>query len=68
VLKEEEEDKLIEDAKLLERLGCFALVLEKYPHLAEKSGAKYCNSSNRYWRWWWRRWTGFSYSRYVRNE
>jgi 3-methyl-2-oxobutanoate hydroxymethyltransferase len=28
--KEEEEDKLIEDAQLLERLGCFALVLEKY--------------------------------------
>jgi 3-methyl-2-oxobutanoate hydroxymethyltransferase len=31
VQKEEEEaDKLIEDAQLLERLGCFALVLEKY--------------------------------------
>jgi 3-methyl-2-oxobutanoate hydroxymethyltransferase len=29
VQKEEEEaDKLIEDAQLLERLGCFALVLE----------------------------------------
>jgi 3-methyl-2-oxobutanoate hydroxymethyltransferase len=27
--KEEEADKLVEDAKLLERLGCFALVLEK---------------------------------------
>jgi 3-methyl-2-oxobutanoate hydroxymethyltransferase len=27
----------VEDAKLLERLGCFALVLEKIPaHLAEK--------------------------------
>jgi 3-methyl-2-oxobutanoate hydroxymethyltransferase len=35
--KEEEADKLVEDAKLLERLGCFALVLEKIPaHLAEK--------------------------------
>jgi 3-methyl-2-oxobutanoate hydroxymethyltransferase len=32
--KEEEEadDKLVEDAKLLERLGCFALVLEKSQH------------------------------------
>jgi 3-methyl-2-oxobutanoate hydroxymethyltransferase len=28
--EEEEADKLIEDAQLLERLGCFALVLEKY--------------------------------------
>lgn len=35
--EEEEADKLIEDAKLLERLGCFALVLEKIPaDLAEK--------------------------------
>jgi 3-methyl-2-oxobutanoate hydroxymethyltransferase len=35
--EEEEADKLVEDAKLLERLGCFALVLEKIPaHLAER--------------------------------
>ena len=36
--KEDEEAKqLIEDAKLLERTGCFAIVLEKIPaHLAEK--------------------------------
>ena len=35
--EEEEAEKLIEDAKLLENLGCFALVLEKIPaHLAEK--------------------------------
>ena len=35
--EEDEADKLVEDAKLLERLGCFALVLEKIPaHLAEK--------------------------------
>lgn len=35
--EEEEADKLIEDAKLLERLGCFSLVLEKIPaHLAKK--------------------------------
>ncbi|RTY73483.1 3-methyl-2-oxobutanoate hydroxymethyltransferase [Flavobacterium sp. LS1P28] len=35
--EEEEAHKLIEDAKLLEILGCFALVLEKIPaHLAEK--------------------------------
>ena len=32
-----EAEKLLEDAKLLEKLGCFALVLEKIPaHLAEK--------------------------------
>jgi 3-methyl-2-oxobutanoate hydroxymethyltransferase len=32
-----EAEKLMEDAKLLEKLGCFALVLEKIPaHLAEK--------------------------------
>lgn len=35
--EEAEADKLIEDAKLLEKLGCFALVLEKIPaHLAAK--------------------------------
>ena len=33
--EDEEATKLIEDAKLLERIGCFALVLEKIPaHLA----------------------------------
>ena len=32
-----EAEKLIEDAKLIEKLGCFALVLEKIPaHLAQK--------------------------------
>ena len=32
-----EAEKLLEDAKLLEKLGCFALVVEKIPaHLAEK--------------------------------
>jgi 3-methyl-2-oxobutanoate hydroxymethyltransferase len=35
--EDEEAEKLIEDAKLLEKIGCFALVLEKIPaHLAEK--------------------------------
>lgn len=35
--EEAEAEKLIEDAKLLEKLGCFALVLEKIPaHLAAK--------------------------------
>jgi 3-methyl-2-oxobutanoate hydroxymethyltransferase len=35
--EEEEADKLIEDAKMLEKVGCFALVLEKIPaHLATK--------------------------------
>ncbi|WP_348797037.1 3-methyl-2-oxobutanoate hydroxymethyltransferase [Flavobacterium adhaerens] len=35
--EEQEAEKLIEDAKLLEQLGCFALVLEKIPaELAEK--------------------------------
>jgi ketopantoate hydroxymethyltransferase len=32
--KRKKYDKLVEDAKLLERLGCFALVL--VAHLAEK--------------------------------
>ncbi|MFN7419960.1 MAG: 3-methyl-2-oxobutanoate hydroxymethyltransferase [Flavobacterium sp.] len=36
-----EAEKLLEDAKLLERLGCFALVLEKIPAaLAEKVAAQ----------------------------
>ncbi len=35
--EDEEATKLMEDAKLLESLGCFALVVEKIPaHLAEK--------------------------------
>ncbi len=35
--EDEEADKLIEDAKMLERIGCFALVLEKIPaKLAKK--------------------------------
>lgn len=35
--EDEEADKLIEDAKMLERVGCFALVLEKIPaSLAKK--------------------------------
>lgn len=35
--EEEEAEKLIEDAKMLERIGCFALVLEKIPaKLAQK--------------------------------
>ena len=34
--EEEEAEKLLDDAKLLEKIGCFALVLEKIPaHLAE---------------------------------
>ena len=36
-IEEAEAEKLLLDAKLLEKLGCFALVLEKIPaHLAEK--------------------------------
>lgn len=35
--EEEEADELLEDAKMLERIGCFALVLEKIPaKLAQK--------------------------------
>ncbi|HQE33543.1 3-methyl-2-oxobutanoate hydroxymethyltransferase [Flavobacterium alvei] len=35
--EEEEAEKLIEDAKLLEKLGCFAIVIEKVPaELAQK--------------------------------
>jgi 3-methyl-2-oxobutanoate hydroxymethyltransferase len=35
--EDDEADKLLEDAKMLEKIGCFALVLEKIPaHLAAK--------------------------------
>ena len=35
--EDEEAEKLLEDAKMLEKIGCFALVLEKIPaHLAAK--------------------------------
>jgi 3-methyl-2-oxobutanoate hydroxymethyltransferase len=35
--EEQEAEKLLEDAKMLEKIGCFALVLEKIPaHLAAK--------------------------------
>lgn len=35
--EDEEAEKLLEDAKMLERIGCFAIVLEKIPaHLAQK--------------------------------
>jgi 3-methyl-2-oxobutanoate hydroxymethyltransferase len=35
--EDEEAQKLMEDAKMLERIGCFAVVLEKIPaHLAQK--------------------------------
>ncbi len=35
--EEDEAEKLISDAKMLEKIGCFALVLEKIPaHLAQK--------------------------------
>lgn len=38
--EEEEADKLLEDAKLLEQLGCFALVLEKVPAALAKKVAE----------------------------
>jgi len=38
--KEEEADKLIADAKLLEELGCFAIVLEKVPAKLAKDVAE----------------------------
>ena len=38
--EEEEADKLIEDAKMLERVGCFALVLEKIPATLAKKVAE----------------------------
>ncbi len=34
--EEEEAERLLEDAKLLEELGCFAVVLEKIPHKLSK--------------------------------
>ena len=38
--EEEEAEKLLEDAKLLEKLGCFALVLEKVPAVLAERVAK----------------------------
>ncbi|WP_299155788.1 3-methyl-2-oxobutanoate hydroxymethyltransferase [uncultured Tenacibaculum sp.] len=38
--EEEEAEKLLEDAKLLEELGCFALVLEKVPAVLAERVAK----------------------------
>ena len=38
--EEAEAEKLLEDAKLLEQLGCFALVLEKIPAALAKKVAK----------------------------
>ena len=38
--EDEEADKLIEDAKMLERVGCFALVLEKIPATLAKKVAE----------------------------
>lgn len=38
--EDEEADKLIEDAKMLERIGCFALVLEKIPAALAKKVAE----------------------------
>ena len=38
--EDEEADKLLEDAKLLEKLGCFALVLEKVPAALAKKVAE----------------------------
>lgn len=38
--EEEEAEKLLEDAKLLEKLGCFALVLEKVPAVLAKKVAE----------------------------
>ena len=35
--EEEEAAKLLEDAKLLEKAGCFAIVLEKVPAISSKS-------------------------------
>jgi hypothetical protein len=58
--EEEEAEKLIEDAKLLERWLLLLFVLEKIPaHL--KWWLKYFYSSYRNWCWW-RRWSSFSNS------
>ena len=38
--QEEEAQRLIEDAKMLERVGCFAIVLEKIPAILAKQVAK----------------------------
>ncbi len=66
--EEAEAEKLLEDAKILEECGCFAIVLEKIPApLAKKVAENFDHSRNRNWRRSACRWTGFSGSRYAGN-
>ena len=59
--EEAEANKLIEDAHLLEEIGCFALVLEKIPaELAARFGAY--DPGYRHWRRWRRRWSSVGYA------
>ena len=51
--KEEEEAKtLLEDAKLLDKLGCFGIVLEKIPAAVSKKVTNSVNISSD-WNWSW---------------
>jgi 3-methyl-2-oxobutanoate hydroxymethyltransferase len=59
--EEAEAEQLLEDAKLLEKVGCFALVLEKIPAaLAERVAKSIFDTSYWYWSRWWCRWTSIS--------
>ena len=60
--EEEEAEKLMEDALLLERIGCFALVFRKSTcKISSKNCRGFNNSCNRNWCRKWRGWTSVSY-------
>ena len=52
--QKEEANKLISDARHLESIGCFALVLEKVPSSLAKKVSENCNNSY-YWNRCWKR-------------
>jgi 3-methyl-2-oxobutanoate hydroxymethyltransferase len=57
--EEAEAKKLMEDALLLQKTGCFAVVLEKIPaKLATAVSKKIIDTDYWHWCWWRNRWTG----------
>ena len=67
--EEEEAEKLIEDALMLEKIGCFSLVLEKVPAALAKKSCRCTNNTSNWHRCWkWCRRTSVSDSRYDRDD